>query len=103
MFSSFRYFPYFRAFLGHVKSARRKAFFELKYLPINYENEYFYPRRCLSFCLSHLMIKHTKMMLMAQTLRILENDDERMKSTKLLVLNILKINKNSFFEGRTNI
>lgn len=30
---------------------------------------------------------------MALTLRILGNDDERMKSTKLLVLNILKINK----------
>ena len=34
---------------------------------------------------------------MVPALRILENDDERMKSTKLLVLNILKINKNNFF------
>ena len=100
---SFCFFP----FLGHVRIARSQAFFERKYLPINYEKEYFHSKLCLSFCLSRLMIKHTEMILMVQALRILENDDERMKSTKLLVLNILKINKNNFFfcrsEGRTNI
>lgn len=71
----------------------QKLFPSVKYLPINYERSIFH--RCAVCVCVYLieMIKHVEMMLMAKTSRILEKDDERMKSTKQRVLNILKINK----------
>jgi hypothetical protein len=82
MFSSFS-LVFLGASLGHVKA------FERKYLPINYEKEYFLFKFVF---ISFNDQTQGEMMLMASALRILEKDDERMKSTKLLILNILKIN-----------